>query len=71
MELDGAVPGCVATFGQDTEGLQDADSTRAIVIRTRRRQKREQVICGVLVCADNGQRLGKVANLGLKARDDG
>lgn len=71
MKFDGAVPGCVATLGQDTEGLQDADSARAIVIRTRCRQKREQVICGVLVRTDNGQRLGKVADLGFKARDDG
>jgi hypothetical protein len=71
MKLDGTMPRCVAILGQDTEGLQDADSARAIVIRTRCRQKREQVIGGVLVRADNGQRLGKVAHFGFKASDDG
>ena len=71
MKLDRAVLGRVATLSENSERLQDTDSAGAIVVRTRCRQEREQIVRRVLVCAKNGQRLGKVSDLRLKACDDG
>ena len=71
MKLDWAILGRVTAFSQDSECLQDADSAGAIVVRAWCRQEREQIVCRVLVRPKNGQRVGKVADLRFKARDNG
>lgn len=71
MEFDGAVLRRVAALGQDPERLQDTDGAGTIVVRAWGGEERKQVVCGVLVCAEDGQGVGMVADLGLEARDDG
>lgn len=71
VELDRAVAGRVAVLGQDAERLEDADGAGAVVVGAWRGQEGEEVVRRVLVRSEDGLWLGKVADLGFEARDDG
>lgn len=71
MEFNRSIFGCVTTLGQDSECFKDADSAGAVVVRARCGKEREEVVCRVLVRAENRQRMRKVADLWFEARDDG
>lgn len=71
VKLDRAVLGRVAARGENAESLQDADGAGAVVIRSGRREKGEEIVGRILMRAKDGQGLRSIADLWLKARDDG
>lgn len=70
MKLDWSIQRHVSALSKDAERFENTDGARAVVICAGGRQKREQVVHGVLMRTEDSQWRGKVDNFGLETSNN-
>ena len=71
VELDRTITRDITAVSEDAEGFQDTGSAGAVIISTRRRQQREEIVHGILMGAEDSDRRRIVGDLGLESSNDG